>query len=94
MESSETKFRDASSRREDYSEAKPGRLRPESSDCSLLRREPPGICDPEADEFNSYGIDGFADASLFDWDLEYPILYHSQEPVFRYPRSIYNLFSM
>jgi hypothetical protein len=39
-------------------------------------------------EFNSYGIDGFADASLFDWDLEYPILYHSQEPVFRYPQTI------
>lgn len=36
-------------------------------------------------EFNSFGIDGFADASLFNWDTEYNILYHSQEPEFRYP---------
>lgn len=39
-------------------------------------------------EFNSFGIDGFADASLFDWDREYPILYHSQKPEFRYPHSV------
>jgi len=36
-------------------------------------------------EFNSFGIDGFADASLFDWDRECSILYHSTAPEFRYP---------
>lgn len=36
-------------------------------------------------EFNSYGIDGFAGASLFDWHREFPILYYSETPEFRYP---------
>lgn len=36
-------------------------------------------------EFNSFGIDQFAGASLFDWDRDKEILYHSSEPVFRMP---------
>lgn len=40
-------------------------------------------------EFNSFGIDGFADASLFDWNKEYPILYYSEKVEFRYPVSVY-----
>ena len=36
-------------------------------------------------EFNSFGIDGFADSSLFNWDNETNFLYFSKTPVFRYP---------
>lgn len=36
-------------------------------------------------EFNDYGIDGFAGASLFDWDIDTEILYNSIIPEFRYP---------
>ena len=36
-------------------------------------------------EFNSFGIDGFAGAGLFDWDDEKEILYNSIIPEFRYP---------
>lgn len=49
----------------------------------------PGITEgkyeaPFVVEFNSFGIDGFAGASRFDWDSEYPLLYHASKPVFRY----------
>ena len=37
-------------------------------------------------EFNSFGIDGFAGSSLFDWDLETNICYFSHKPHFRYPK--------
>lgn len=37
-------------------------------------------------EINSFGVDGFADGSLFNWDLDKEILYHSIIPVFRYPK--------
>lgn len=41
--------------------------------------------DPFIIEFNSFGIDGFAGASLFDWKKETKLLYHSHEAEFRYP---------
>lgn len=36
-------------------------------------------------EFNDFGIDGYAGASLFDWDTDASILYASMIPEFRYP---------
>jgi len=36
-------------------------------------------------EFNSFGIDGFAGASFFDWDLETDLIYGAIFPEFRYP---------
>jgi hypothetical protein len=32
-------------------------------------------------EINSFGVDGWAGASLFDWDSESWLLYHSEKPV-------------
>lgn len=36
-------------------------------------------------EFNSFGVDQYSGASLFDWDEDKEILYNSTEPVFRMP---------
>ncbi len=36
-------------------------------------------------EFNSFGVDLFAGASLFDWDKDMVLLHHSETPIFRYP---------
>lgn len=41
--------------------------------------------DPFLIEFNSFGVDGFAGGSLFDWHSEQPIMYLSERVVFRYP---------
>lgn len=41
--------------------------------------------DPFIIEFNSFGVDGFAGSSLFDWDSEQHTLYLSTQPEFRYP---------
>lgn len=35
-------------------------------------------------EINSFGTDGWAGASLFDWHAEKWLLYHAEKPVFRY----------
>lgn len=35
-------------------------------------------------EINSFGVDGWAGASLFDWNSESWLLYHADKPEFRY----------
>jgi hypothetical protein len=44
------------------------------------------VHEPFIIEFNSFGIDGFAGSSLFDWDIETDKLYFSNIPEFRYPK--------
>ena len=45
-----------------------------------------GISDDEVFiiEINSFGIDSQASAELFDWELDYDILYHSKTPIFKF----------
>ena len=40
---------------------------------------------PTVVEFNSFGVDQYSGASLFDWDKDRNVLYHATEPVFRMP---------
>jgi hypothetical protein len=45
-----------------------------------------GYHNPFIIEINSFGITGWAGASLFDWNSEMMLLYHTCKPIFRYPQ--------